>query len=350
MIDYSYYLKLTTPQATKVKGLTFRKEVIYVGTFFAPQADGSRQKFNVELADLQRWKQSVDLQLERGVLIDVPKGHTTDPEASRGKVVGAVVGKNSRGEPALFLDIEFADAQSASLAKTTQVSIFSPPSWQDGLGNTYSRPIRHVALTQQPVIPKLDAFTLIASLDEGSNPAMNPLQQICDEIGIPYEPDADDATLVEAIIGAFNEGAEPEGDEGDPEDMPADDELPADDMPADEELSEDDPMLEDDDEEEVALSLSLSARRAIVSGRNAQVDLLLSQCKITPAQSKHLKTKFCGKELKLSDNFEDTISTLALSEPRRTGSRTGAQLSKDVSLSSNPLVADANRRTKPGQR
>jgi hypothetical protein len=334
MIDYSYYLRLTTPAAEKVKGLTFRKEVIYVGTFFAPQSDGTRQKFNVELADLNRWKQSVDLQLERGVLIDVPKGHTTDPDASKGKVVGAIVEKNSRGEHALFLDIQFADAESAKLAKTTQVSIFSPPEWQDGLGNTYSRPIRHVALTQQPVIPKLDAFTLIASLDEGSD-QMNLLQQICDEIGIPYEPDADDQTLADAIIAAFNEGADPEGDE----------ELLEDDMPADEELSEDDLIVEDEEEEEdTVLSLSLPVRRQVAAGRTARVDLLLSQNKITPAQGKQLKSKFCGNTLSLSDSFDSTMEVLALSESRKTGSRTSAQLQNGSSLTTNPLLKDADRR------
>lgn len=337
MIDYSYYLRLTTPAAKQVKGLTFRKEVIYVGTFFAPQPDGTRQKFSVELADLKRWKQSVDLQLERGVLIDVPKGHTTDPEASKGKVVGATVDKNSRGEDALFLDIQFADAESAKLAKTTQVSIFSPPEWQDGLGNTYSRPIRHVALTQQPVIPKLDAFTLIASLDEGSD-QMNLLQQICDQIGIPYEPDADDQTLADLIVAAFNEGAEPEGDE----------ELPEDDMPADEELSDDEPVLEDEEEEDTALSLSLPVRRQIIAGRTARVDLLLSQQKITPAQGKQLKAKFCGNSLSLSDSFDSTMDVLALSEPRKTGSRTGAQLHQGSSLTTNPLLKDAERRN-PGK-
>jgi hypothetical protein len=344
MIDYSYYLKLTTPHATKVSGLTFRKEVIYVGTFFAPQPDGTRQKFSVELSDLNRWKQSVELQLERGVLIDVPKGHTTDPDASKGAVVGAVVEKNSRGEPALFLDIKFADAEAAKLAKTTQVSIFSPPSWQDGLGNMYSRPIRHVALTQQPVIPKLDAFTLIASLDERSD-NMELLQQICDQIGISYSPEDDEQALSDLIIGAFNEGAEPDDDE-----MPADDEEPMDE-PMDEELSEDDIVEEDDEEEAMlshrrSLSLSLPARRAIKAGREARVSLLLSERKITPAQAKHLKTKHCGSAFSLSDNFDDTVETLALSEPRHTGSRTGAQLRKESGLESNPLVADAARRAK----
>lgn len=331
MIDYSLLLKLTTPQATKVKGLTFRKEVIYVGTFSAPQPDGSRQTFSVDKADLEHWRKSVELQLENGILVDVPIGHTTNPEASRGKVVGAEVDKNSRGEDALFLHIEFADAQAAKLAKTTQVSIFSPPSWTDGTGKTYTRPLRHVALTQQPVIPKLDAFTLIASL-EGDFNTMDALKAICDAVGIEYSDTDDEATLQQLIIDAFNEGADEDPTEGeDPE--------------LDQELGDEDPLLEDeeDEEEETALSLSLGVRKQLIEGRKARIGLLLSERRITPAQHKHLTGKYCGTTLKLSDDFDSVVKTLSLGDQRHTGSRTGAQLPKN---GDNPLRADAERRAK----
>ena len=314
MLDYNLIIQCTTEEA-KGDGLKFRKEAIYVGTFYAPTPEGGRQKFDVTEKDLKDWKASIDLQLSRGILVDVPIGHTTSPEASRGKVVGAEVAVNSRNEPALFLDIEFADEKAAQLAKTTQVSIFSPPSWTDGLGNTYSRPVRHVALTQQPVIPNLDAFTLIASLDEGTN-SMEFLTQIAEAIGLEVDPDADEATLTQSILDAITS-----------EEEPADEEPPMDEMPPEEEM------------------MSLSFRTEVSKGRKARVGLLLSQRRITPAQAKALESKYCAPTkgaLSLSHDFDSTLDMLALSEPRQSGSRTAAQLTPGT----NALLADAEARAK----
>lgn len=316
MLDYNLIIQCTTEEA-KGEGLKFRKEAIYVGTFYAPTPEGGRQKFDVTEKDLKQWKDSIELQLSRGILVDVPIGHTTSPEASRGKVVGAEVALNSRKESALFLDIEFADEKAAQLAKTTQVSIFSPPSWTDGLGNTYSRPVRHVALTQQPVIPNLDAFTLIASLDEGTN-SMEFLTQIAEAIGLEVDPDADEATLTQSILDAITS-----------EEEPTDEELP----PEDEALPPEDEMM------------SLSFATEVSKGRKARVGLLLSQRRITPAQAKALETKYCAPTkgaLSLSHDFDSTLDMLALSEPRQSGSRTAAQLTPGT----NALLADAESRAK----
>lgn len=332
MIDPNLYFQCDT-EPGKGSGLKFRKEAIYVGTFFAPSPDGSRQKFSVTEDDLKHWKKSIDLQLSRGILVDVPIGHTTAPEASRGKVVGASVDINSRGQAALFLDIEFADEKAAQLAKTTQVSIYSPPSWTDGLGNTYDRPVRHVALTQQPVIPKLDAFTLIASLDEGTN-SMEFLTQIAEAIGLEVAEDMDEAALTQAILDAIT--SSDEDPEMEDEELPAEDEeLP---------LEDEDPMLDDEEEDDEQV-MSLSMAREVALGRKARIGLLLSQAKITPAQAKALEKRFCvtGKGvLALSNDFDAAIDLMSLSEPRRTGSRTGAQLGK----STNVLLADAEARAK----
>jgi hypothetical protein len=310
---------LNTP-AAKGSGLKYRKEVIYVGTFFAPTPDGDRRKFDVTPSDLEHWKKSVELQLERGILVDVPIGHTTDPEKSRGKVIGAVVEKNSRDLPALFFDIEFADEEAAKLATRTQVSIYSPPSWTDGLGNTYSRPIRHVALTQQPVIPGLDAFTLVASLDEGTN-SMEFLTQIAEALGLEVDPEMDEAALTQAILDAITSEDDPD--------------------------MEEDPLVEDENQDlppDEDTGLSLSMRREVAGGRKARVALLLAQKRITPAQAKQLELKYCAPSatmLSLSDDFDSSLELLALSEPRHTGSRTGAQINQG---SVSPLVADAEKR------
>lgn len=330
MIDKNYIFRLAKTDEKPIKGLTWEKEVIYVGSFVAPQPDGSSQKFSVSEDDLKHWKQSIELQLSRGIRIDLPLGHTTNPEASRGKIVGADVRENSRGLPSLWVTVEFADEKAAELAKTAEVSLYSPPSWQDGFGNTYSRPIRHVALTQQPVISNLDAFTLIASLDEGSQ-SMDYLMQIADAIGLEAVDGEDEAALTQRILDAITA-------EEDPEDT-----------------GEDDPMLDGEDLGEdlgeggdPTMDMSFS-HREVLEGRKARVALLLSQGKITPAQQKKLESTYCAKgSLALSNEFDSAIQVLSLSESRKPGSRTGAQLSKTDGPTLSPLVADAERRAKAG--
>lgn len=336
MLDPNLIISLKTDPA-KGKGLRFKKEAIYVGEFFAPQPDGGKQKFSVTKADLDHWKRSIDLQIERGIRVDVPSGHVTDPEASRGEVVAAEVGKDSQGRDALFVDIEFADDEAARMAKTAEVSIFSPPSWEDGLGNTYSRPIRHVALTQQPVIPSLDAFTLVASLDEKVSP-MEFLAQIAEALGLPAEAE-DEATLTQQILDAIGSG----DDEVDDDAELADDE----DFDEDEDMDFEFEDEEEDDEEELSFSMSPTVKKQIAEGRKAQIALLLSKGQITPAQAKALAKKHCALDgLALSsDAFDEAVELLALSAPRQSGSRTGAQLHKQ-SGSMSPLEADADRRAK----
>jgi hypothetical protein len=339
-IDYNLIISLKTDEATG-RGLRFRKEAIYVGEFFAPQPDGGKQQFTVTKADLEHWRDSINLQLDRGIRVDVPSGHTTESEASRGQVVAADVGKDSQGRDALFVDIEFADKEAARMAKTAEVSIFSPPSWEDGLGNTYSRPIRHVALTQQPVIPNLDAFTLVASLDEKVS-SMEFLTQIAQALGLEVDAE-DEATLTQQILEAISpEEDDMEDDETELEDMVEEDE---DDDELEFEFEED--SDEDENEDELSFSLPASAKAEIVAGRKARIDLLLSKGQITPAQAKALAKKHCvttGLVLS-SDAFDEAIELLSLSSPRKTGSRTGAQISRGSQRLS-PLEADAERRAK----
>ena len=319
MIDRNLYISLkSTDSDTEGAGLKWSKEVIYTGTFFAPQADGTSIKFSVTREDLDKWKQSIDLQLERGVRVDVPISHTTNPEASRGRVISAEVKPDSKDRESLWVTIEFADEKAAQLAKTTDVSLYSPPSWKDGLGNTYSRPIRHVALTQQPVIADLDAFTLVASLDEGSQP-MDYLMQIADAIGLEAVDGEDEAALTARILEAIQSE---ETEEPEMEDMPED-------MPEE--------------------GMSLSFKQELLAGRRSRIALLLSEGRINHAQRRLLEDEFCAKRsIKRSREFDHAITALSLSEPRRTGSRTGAQLPRETAL--DPLSADADRRAKNGGR
>ncbi len=132
----------------------YRKELIHAGTFVK---DG--QEFRVDGAALRHWKRTFDAMRRRGVEVPVPVEHTRDPERRRGTVVEMELGTNLRGEPALFGVFEFRDGE----APLSSVSIYAPPSFTDGLGTRYVRPITHVALTDYPVVPGLDPWLPLAA-------------------------------------------------------------------------------------------------------------------------------------------------------------------------------------------
>jgi hypothetical protein len=336
MIDLNYLIRCAKDSDSgEAKGLTWEKEVIYEGSFVAPQADGSKQRFSVTEKDLHHWKKSIDEQRERGIKVDTPIGHTNDPLKSVGEIIASRVDKDSQGRWGLFLTFSFADPKYARLAKTAEVSIFSPPSWDDGLGNTYRRPIRHVAFTQEPVIPALDKFTLVASL-EGEQPTM--LRELAAELGIEVADDDTDETLYQKIVDAFNAGSGDEEEVGDPSEDP----------PEEIEMSDDEELPAEDDEEDVpADAMSLSLLR---ENRSMKIDKLVTERKITPAQAKHLKTKYTEKgSLSLSlksgsDNFDDVYTTLNLGAPVITKSNSGAQ--RLPRNSENVLISNAESRKK----
>ena len=147
-------------------GLTFRKELIYEDDFHkkTPTVD---QHFTVDTLKLDHWCATGNRMISNGVPIPVPIKHTTDPEARRGSVVRFERGKNKNGKEALFGIIRFRDRKAAELAKSTDVSIFVPKDTvTDGKGREYVYPVRHVCLTDYPVIPGLSGFDAIAaSLD-----------------------------------------------------------------------------------------------------------------------------------------------------------------------------------------
>jgi len=95
--------------------------------------------------------------------------------------------------------------------------------------------------------------------------------------------------------------------------------------------------------------MSLSFKNELLTGRRSRIALLLSEGRINHAQRRMLEEQFCAKSsIKRSREFDQTITALSLSEPRRTGPRTGAQLSRETVL--DPLSADADRRAKNGGR
>lgn len=148
-------------------GLTFRKEVIYEGNFVKKTKDID-QPFSVNAELMDYWSRISNEMIEDGIKIPGPLMHRKDPESNRALVLGFQRGINSKGKQSLYAIMRFRDIEAAKLAKTTDVSIYVPeePVFS-GTGKKYVKPIRHVALTDYPVVNGLEDFKSIAASYDG---------------------------------------------------------------------------------------------------------------------------------------------------------------------------------------
>jgi hypothetical protein len=193
--------------------LTYRKEIIYVGDFTKQQ---DNLKFSVNQDVLEHWHNTTSAMLANGVEIPIPAKHTEDSDAKRGTLVGTEIAKNAKGLPALFGFIKFVDDAAAKSGKNNDVSLYSPSEFVDGKGNKYYRPIRHVALTDYPVIPGLGKFEAIAAslaapsqpppiVKKGDSEMSIDVKKLGAKLGIPMDT-ADDklelalSTAIDALI------------------------------------------------------------------------------------------------------------------------------------------------------
>lgn len=137
-------------------GLSFRKQVIYVGDH-----QKGKMKFSVDEKLIDHWVKTGADMLSNEVKIPLPKRHSEDVEDSRGVVTGFEKGTDSKGRLGLFMFGRFRDKKAAKMMKTADVSLYSPVKRQIG-GVTYQRPLTHVALTDYPVIRGLDGFARLS--------------------------------------------------------------------------------------------------------------------------------------------------------------------------------------------
>ena len=286
---------------------TFRKELIHVGKYVTGD-----DEFHVTAELLAHWDATFDQFEAVGIQVPLPAGHTDDVELNRGEVVGMEVAVNSKGVPALFGYIQFRDEEAEKLAETAQVSIFSPPSFKDGEGREYYRPIRHVALTDYPVVPNLDGFeTISASFGETPKKgnSMSTLKNLATQMGIKFEKDASDEVVADNILKAHmalaksseEDPPKPEGDSKPPEagpPKPEGDSKPPKEKPADDEKK-------DEMSNSPAMVAALNKLRVSTKkNREHSINNLVLAGKITPAVATDLKKEWCG-EVSLSFSLEN---------------------------------------------
>lgn len=323
----------------------YRKELIYTGDFV--KKSGSReQRFSVDERKLAHWKNTFDEMMHDGIEVPIPVEHTNDPEKRRGTVVGMEIGRNRRGLPALYMLSRFRDSDAERLTKTANVSLFQPPEWTSGTNKKYSEPIRHVALTDYPVIPALEGWEVIAASFSGDKTSQGEegmtTLQLAQALGLQA---ADDATAEQVIMTTFKQlqaKAAPK--------PPAPPAAPPAPVAAPAPMAPPRPM-----------PVAAAHKQLLRENRSNKLLRLASEGRITPAVQKDIEEMFCSDDeltLALSatgdgeevydDKFDKMVVALSKNEPsinfKEKSRGQTSRLPAEVKDEDNALVKGAKRR------
>ncbi len=309
----------------------FRKPLIRTGSY-VKESEGL--SFEVTPETLSHFAIEFGRMHKNGVRVPVPLTHTNDPSANQGWVKEVFVD----GEELIGI-IELA-GEGVRLANTTDVSIYVPPSITDGKGNKYTRPIAHVALVTDPVIPGLGPFEAVAASRLTTKEKSMPFAKLQAALGVKEEvTEANVETLVLSHIKTKDEELKATAKEL---------------KTAQEEASNKNKELE-------ALQLSHKPREVdptmmdlVRDNRNMRLANLVQAGRITPAVKGEIEKAFLAEpELKLSlqradRTFDKVCEILMKNDPVELREISGPQA---VALGrhegeSDVLVKDAERRAK----
>lgn len=302
--------------------LTFEKELIYAGTFSQPK----HGDFSVDSQFFQHWLDTYAAMSAEEIEVPIALGHSESPEDRRGTLKALRLGKNAKGLDALYGKIQFRDAEAAKLALSSDVSIYAPKEFKSGKGNVYTFPLRHVAITDYPVVPGLGKFQAIAASlvtpKEVSDMTAATIKKLgVDEKLTGIELDTAIDKAIDALIAAAKK-PEPKTPEPDKK-------IP------------------------VAASLIGLVRDA----RATQIDSLVNDpqgARITPAVAAKLKEQYCNPDTVAivashtgttePDGFSATIAALKLNTPVLKLSEKSGPQGDTLDPAKNPLLKDADRR------
>lgn len=306
----------------------FRKAIISTGRFIKEADD---MEFEVTPETLSHWVTTFKAMKKNGVKVPIPNMHSGDgdPEQNHGWVEDMFVDGDS-----LVMTCDIIGDSSIDAASKSDVSISSPGEMTDGKGNKYVRPIVHVAMCTNPVIPGLGDFVPIAA--SRSKESIMDWKKIKEGLGI--EDELTDETAPAIVLSKFSalvskikamedkdkEKGESKGGDKDPE------------------LSKPDPML-----------IKLAA-----DNRGMKIDSLVAAGRITPDVASKFKKMYVDIEpltLALSngtaDQFDELVNALVENDPVKLKEVTAAQVTVQLSdpmrkTDNNPLIADAEARAK----
>jgi len=171
----------------------YRKVVIREGEF---TKDSDGVEFEVTADTNKHWALVFSQMKEAGIRVPVPDGHTTDPKKNRGWLVDLFV-----DDEELISVIDILGEDHALVAARSDVSLYVPATFVDGEGREWKRPITHVALCTDPVIPGLGQFVPMAAsflVMKGNEMEWKELQE-----GLGIEEEMTDENAQELILAAF---------------------------------------------------------------------------------------------------------------------------------------------------
>jgi hypothetical protein len=352
---------LSAYEAVDEANHVYSKELIYADDFlirhekasyedFQQDKPGARISLSVGPDAITGWETVGNLMLSRGVDILIPRGHKVKEDNILGKVVKYAKKKNKEGKDALYADIKFEDADKAKEGLSANVSIYAEPEFTDGKGNKYSWPITHVASTKSPMIPALEPYTAIAaSMITEIEP-----EKEKKTMATKVKPTPKTTKTIDELLKA--NGIEVPENATEEEKKNLLQEYLGDYLPV-QQIEKTTTTTEKPVEKVAASAVMLSM---LSKGRKAEIDALVADDRITPAQSDVLKKKWCSDEaIKIAcaaesgDGFDDQIEVLKLNEKLKSGSVTGPQaieLSKDKTTGESSLQRDARLRREKAEK
>jgi len=186
----------TTRQGQPVQ--SFTKEIIRRGRFIKASAD---QEFEVTSELLDNWVKQFSRMKENGVKVTIPNMHHNEGDANQNQ--GYVTNVFREGD-SLFMTCDLIGENAIAAASRSDVSIKSIEKFTDGEGNEYDRPLVHVAMVTDPVVPGLSDFVPIAASMKGKKMDW---KKIAAALSLDVETLTDE-TAEEAIIASITERGE----------------------------------------------------------------------------------------------------------------------------------------------
>lgn len=267
-----------------------------------------------------------------GVRVPIFKTHHEDPDNKRGQVEDLYVKKNSKGVDSLFLKGRFDNENAVQLAMNNDVSALIPPKFVDGKGNTYTYPLRHVAITSNPVVPGLAPWhgPVVLAFELAS--------------GVPIPDDGKGGIAVEKLLNSL--ASELSLDFTDGEELGSKLQKVLDGV---KELK-----ASQKEEDVVQLDFPPMLVRQSQSYREKEIDALVLDRTISASMGDKLKKRYCSEEAIQLDLSMDTDKTqferdvefakeLVKDRPLPTSGRQTIKLSTEDGKD-NPLIADAKAR------
>jgi len=316
----------------------FRKELIRTGHYVKAE-DGI--EFEVTPQTLTHFVEQFERMKANGVRIPVPNGHKNagNADANRGYVEELFVEDDT-----LVGVLRMVGDDGIAAAQRSDVSIFVPIEFTDGKGNKYTRPIEHVALCTDPVVPGLGEFIPLAASKESRMTKLELAKKLAKTLKLAAELTEENAEKlleegIQELIAARDKAAE---------------ELKAKEAEVTEAKTEAEQL-------KVAASRKADPLMVKLAADNARLKLdgLVAASRLTPAARDKLAAALLGKDneklavaLSRGDDgsaIDAIVAALSDNTPIKTGEKSGPQtsvaLSKGNDSTDEPaVVREAKRR------